>query len=263
MPLNPSTGFANQLVGDARAGVWRDLPMPGINALYSWNYFNDFFSEADFTLVAGSVVDWTATDVGTVSADPSTFIVDDTANGILRLVADATDGDGNSVQFTGANGAGEFWSPAASRLLAFEARVAHSDWDAQHWFIGMAETAAPSLDGSGDLQADHYVGFHHNADDDADGIPRLVAAGTNGTDITETPGTTPSAGVDDAYRRFGFRVYGLDSIEWFIDGVSIHKATLASAWGTTENLCITFDSIMQAAVADTMDIDWVAVAGTR
>lgn len=263
MPLNPSTGFSHQLVGDARTGVWRDLPMDAINARYSFSYFNDFLSEADFSLVTGSVTDWTATDVGTVTVDPSTFIRDDIGLGILRLIADATDGDGNSLQYTGANGAGEFWAPAAGRLLGFEARVTHSDWSAHHWFIGLAETAAPNLDANGDIQADHYVGFHHNADDDADGVPRLVAAGTNGTDITETPGTTPAARTDDQYYRFGIRVYGLDAIEWYLDGEFVHRATLASAWAAGENLCITFDAINGTGTADTMDIDWVAVAGTR
>lgn len=220
-------------------------------------YINDFLRASDLDLTN----DWTETDVGTMTLDPSTFIVTDEINGVLALDSDATDGDGIHLQLTGAGGPGEFLLPAAGRVIGVQFRITHEDWDAQHWFVGLAETSATLMDADGDLTADTLVGFHHNADDDADGIPRLVNEGVDGSQLTQAASRVIAAGVDDTYRTMGIRLVGTTGVEWWVDGIKVGEKTMASAFD--DNLCISLANVMQAASGDQLRTDLIVAAATR
>ena len=258
----------------AGGGLLEDIPADVLAHREESVYFNDFLN-ADRHL--NLTTEWEAVDVGTVTVDPSTFIRAGVANGVLRMIADATDGDGNSLQATFPTGGVEgnalvplaASDPDPARSIVFEVKVTHSDWDDNHWFFGIMEDAAGTavLDTNGDMAGSlEYLGFHHNGDDDGDGIPRLVLAGGNNTPETAAAGTGSSssaiaAPTDASSRRFGVRLTGTDGCEWFVDGKRVARATAASAF--TAPLYIAFGAVNNGAVADTVDIDWVLASQTR
>jgi hypothetical protein len=229
------------------------------DAAGNYLYVNDFLKAADLDLTN----DWTATDVGVMTLDPSVFIATDVAGGVLRIDSDATDGDGNHLQYTAANGGGEFILPAASQVHAALFRCTHEDWDANHWFFGISETSATFMDADGDIAASlELAGFFHNADDHGDGVPRLYAAGGNNTKVTTTAGERAiTAFTDSTYVELGIRIVGTDRVEWYVDGALRGKAQLASAF--TSNMCITLASVMNTATGDAVDTDLIVAAGNR
>lgn len=244
----------------SQGGLFADgIVQNASDAVGNYFYRNDFLRAADLDLTN----DWTATDVGTMTLDPSVFIATDVAGGVLRLDSDATDGDGNHLQYTGAGGAGEFVLPAASITHGLLYRCTHEDWDANHWFFGVSETSATFMDADGDLAASlEFAGFHHNADDDGDGIPRLVAAGGNNTEVAVSANKRGiSAFTDGTYVDLGLRIVGTTRLEFYVNGALRGETTLASAF--TSNMCITLASVMNTATGDAMDTDLIVAAGQR
>lgn len=260
-------------IGGAEAsagGLFRDLPI-SYGPLQNRDFqvhFNDF----DNGLSSSG---WDEADVGTQTLNPtliSSHLLSE-PTGAIAMDSDATDGDGTGIYWAtsgGNNQAPGYVLPAANKVAAFECRVKHEDWDAHHWFCGLAEhnDTTGILDANGDVIAStEYVGFHHNDDDDADGIPRLVAAGGNNTEVTTAPVTrngrtiTLTAGTDDTYRTMGIRIIGTDKIEWYLDGTFVAGATLASAF--TGQLTMAFGNVMNAASGDRLTIDYVALVQTR
>ncbi|MCP4113849.1 MAG: hypothetical protein GY737_00310 [Desulfobacteraceae bacterium] len=241
------------------------VPLHLLSSTSHISYFNDFLDgTTDLDLTS-----WEPIDVGTVTADPSTFIRAGVKGGVLRLIGDGGAVDGNWISHTGDDGLGNSVVPTANDVIVFEARVTHSDWDAHHWFVGLIEDvgATAGMDINGDIADLEFVGFHHNDDDDADGIPRLVFSGGNTAEDFVAPQDrfantiTLTAGTDDTYRRFGIRIEGTSSIEFYIDGVYVGGETIGSAF--TAPLYIGFGSTENASVADTLDIDWVFTSQTR
>jgi len=271
MPNIRSTGiFADESASD---GLYRGtyiasskVKVPGvpIDVLAQTevvSYFNDFqHTLNDFELSTF----WEAADVGTVTVDPSTFLITESGRGALRLIADATAGDGNSVSRTTTGGLLTGLTPTANTVITWESEFNSSDWDANHWFAGLFEDTggAAVVDTNGDMLGSlEFVGFHYNDDDDTAGVPVLLAAGANNTEVATTASETISAGVDDTYRRFGLRIEGTDKIEWYVDGRKKGEAVLASAF--TAPLFIAYGAVNNEGVADTFDIDWVLTSQTR
>lgn len=257
------TSFSGPILGDyrSRGGLLDGFPVEFSSKATASVYFNDFLTASqDLDLTT----EWDENDVGTQTLDPTTFIRDGVANGVLRLDSDATDGDGISLQLSISANKGQAVVPTAGRTIAFEARVTHEDWDAHHWFVGLAEDtgATAVVDANGDMVATtEYVGFHHNDDDDADGIPRLIAAGGNNTEVTTTPSSGIRTGTNNTFRTLGLRIVGTTRIYWYIDGREVGSAALASAF--TGNLYVSFGNVMNAASGDALDIDYVFSGQTR
>jgi hypothetical protein len=260
----------NGTVANGVAPVNPTAPGDIISRAEVFGYFFDFTDETNELDLTNQ---WEAVDVGTMTLNPSTFIVIGGHGGILRLDSDATDGDGNWISLTLDQSLGYGVTPAAGRVITFEARVTHADWDTEHYFIGLIEDVGGSagLDTNGDMLAGvEYVGFHYNDDDDTPtqaGIPRLILAGGNNTEVTTAPvdrnGQTVSigAGTDSTFRRFGVRIIGTTGIEWYVDDKLVGVATAASAF--TAPLYPGFGSVMNEATGDEMDIDYVLVTATR
>lgn len=227
---------------------------------YYWNDFKDTTNDFELTNY------WEAGDVGTVTLNPSTYLIAHSGKGALELKADTTDGDGNGVSRTvSANALLQGFTPTANKVITYECYVASSGWDANHWFVGLYEDVAGSnscVDTNGDMLASkEFCGFHYNDDDDTSGTATLLAAGANNTEVTTTQTNSISAGVDDTFRRFGFRINGTTGIEWYVDGTFVGSATLASAY--TAPLYVVFASVNNSSADDTFQIDWVLVSQTR
>jgi len=241
----------------AESGAWKGFPL-GSSTSSAMVATYDFINAAELDLSN----DWVATDVGTMTLDPSVFISNDTPGGNLVLDSDATDGDGNHLQMTTIGGAGEYLLPASGRTISLVFRMTHEDWSAQHWFVGIGETSTTFMDAAGDIAASlELVGFFHNGDDHTDGVPRLYAAGANNTKVTVTPSHTPAAGTDDTYRNMSIRIEDTDKITWYVDDVVVGTTTLASPFSSA--MCLTIASVMATAVGDAMNIDLIKVGQTR
>jgi hypothetical protein len=257
-------GDVSQLVGPGnsdREALLSGVPSSrhiGVGTHYI--YFNDFLrAAADLDLTN----DWTAVDVGTVTINPSTVAVDAIAGGVITMVADGDGGEGNSLQLSGGSFGTAGVTPVAGKTITFEARFAAQTQASLDWFIGlMEESASACVDTNGDMLASvEYVGFHHNTDDDGDGIPVLVLAGGNNTEVTTTPTTTPDAGTDATYRTVGFTLEGTDTITWYVDGAVVGTATAASAF--TAPLYITLGQVEGAAASNYLRVDYVLLAVER
>ena len=142
--------------GRSVGAVSRFAGMPvGVELHSDWQvYTNHFqhFNDYDFTN------DWTITETG---AAGFSAIVTDTSPSYLALVCDALDNDSQEVQFTAANGAGEFIDLTTDRACYFEAMIrmvdANNDADTVQqvdWFVGLAVTDTTVIDGATD-----FVGF--------------------------------------------------------------------------------------------------------
>lgn len=237
-------------------------------------YVCDFLKWTDWNsiLTDETVGDWTQTDVGTQTVNPNVFIDHDNAGGILRLDSDATDGDGVHLQYTA--GASTDARPGGGAFLAPAANITHSwlfrcRWEGagatdHHWFLGFGETSATFMDADGDIADVEFFGFHHNADDDGDGIPRLIYSGGDTVETAQTANDRSiSAVAADTWVDLGCRLVGTDRIEWYVNGALRGHAQISSAF--TANMCISIGAVMQGVVADTqaLDIDLIVAAGQR
>lgn len=234
-----------------------------------WSDFNSIVVLTDETLSLG---DWTETDVGTQTLNPNVFLQADQPGGLLRLDSDATDGDGTHLQYTaGAStmarpGGGEFLAPAAGITHAWLYRCRWEGVGAtdHHWFLGFAETSATIMDADGDIADVEFFGFHHNADDDGDGIPRLIFSGGDTVETAQTPDERAISAVgSDTWIDLGCRLIGTDRLEWYVNGSLRGAATVASAF--TGNMCLTMAAVQQGTTAATqaLDIDLIVAAGQR
>ena len=256
----PGTHFEGPLLASNRAGrgLFDDQPLevtapPRASVLYH-DYLN-LAEEAEYV----------ATNITSGTAD----IIADVANGVYRLNATTANQGLGSVQYANADNASEgVAAPAAGVNISFEARVSISDVSDCDWFIGLGEVDTTFMDASGALLAngaDNHVGWHHTIADA--GIPDLSEAGTalaNQADVTQLVGTTGAAGnllQDGTYYRFGIRIEGTSTIQFFIDGRPVSART---TMGTVlaDGLVPTFTMIANGSAIN-MDVDYVLVARTR
>jgi hypothetical protein len=264
------TGIGGPLLHSGR-GAFRGLPIQAskarkrfsagsISTRSYWWWEDDFFEIKSLGDITGSY-DWTETDIGTQTLNPTTFIVTDTAAGVLRISSDATNNDGIHLQYTGAGAAGEFLVPISDRILAVEFRVAHANWDRADWFIGLAETSATLIDNAGDLTSDNIIGFRCKTGTTTANQFDCRAAGTaTANQANVTKNFTPTL-TDATYYRFGIRIEGTSKCEWWFDGDKVAETTLSTAFD--DGMCFSFGNVMTSANADNMDIDYIVAAGTR
>ena len=232
-------------------------------------YFNDFTNCFSATAESGGDLDitggtqWVPNDVGTLTADPSTYCVDAAPLGILRMIGDATDDEGNSLMLDASTTGGYAFLPAADRTITAEFRCTDSDWDAQHWFLGLFETIATEmLVTNGALEASkEFIGFHYTDGTDTAGVPTLMYAGGNNTNVEATSVAAITALTDATYYRFKVKITDTDKVSFYIDDVLVGKATGASAY--TAPMYISIGAINNEAGADTFDCDYVRATQTR
>lgn len=246
------SGFTNIVVtGDIKGeGMWEDYDVA--EGLFKYaSYENDFIRYSDLDVTN----EWTVTTVELGAGDATEVIRDDVDFGVARLLNDAADNDWDCIQFTAANGAGEWVSLEANKALFFETRVAVSDITQSDVFVGLCITDADISDsGTGVPEASDYIGF---AKDDGDAYWDFVSA----INSTETAQAAIATGVNATFITLGFYINGTASAVCYINGVK--GPPISTNLPTDEQLCITFHVQNGEAVAKSLDIDYIRVYRER
>lgn len=194
------------------------------NSAKMWNGYSDGPIQDNYTKVFfdwkdwRGGADWTVTEVGTCT---QTLV--DIAGGGLALATGGTEDNGISMQWgKGSDGTGGEWvKPAAGKNIYFEFKMAIDDATQSDIFIGLsptdtAITASLPTDVIGFLKADGSTDFTP--------ISRASSSSTT-TTSTVTPGTNLT-------KKYGFKVTGLTSVEFYVDDALV--ATHTTNIPTTE-----------------------------
>lgn len=237
---------------DERAvgGLFKNFPADLLTHRDWFVRWFDFTKAADYD----ATNDWAHTAVTSGTA----AITTDTANGVLTCTPAAADNNGSYDVFTAAGGSGEAFLPAAGRTIIQEWRVTCGDWDGQDYFLGLSATGA-LIGADGSLGSLMKVGFHHTIADAGLIQAHHDVDGSSGVDVGDMNSVVFT---NDEYHRLGFRLEGLDFIEFYLDGVRVHRTQLATAI-TPEGIAEAFGNIGSGAATDTLHIDYILTAQTR
>lgn len=245
------TGFDNVVAVQVKGqGMWENFDIA--EGMYKYAiYENDFTRYPDLDMTN----EWTVTTKEDGSGSATEVIRDDIDFGIARLLNAAGDNDWDCIQFTAANGAGEFISLEANKALFFEARVAISDITQSDAFIGLCITDTDISDtGTGVPEASDYIGF---AKDDGDAYWDFVAA----INSTETAQAAIATGTDGTFVILGFYIDGTSKAICWINGVK--GPPISTNLPTDEQMCLTLFVQNGEGVAKSIDIDYVRVYRER
>jgi enamine deaminase RidA (YjgF/YER057c/UK114 family) len=221
--------------------LWGDAPKntgdPGLGV----QYFNDFMDEVDVTTGDG----WTLTQVDTKGSITVEAVA---AGGVLQVTSATGDSADDGINAQLKNCA---VLPAAGVNIWFEARIKCSD-ATQQWFAGLAAVdttliAAGVLDDVVDK-----VGFYHEAAS-TDNKMSSVTARTSADDKT----TDVAANVDDTWTTIGFRITGLTSVEFYVNGVLVETGSTAANIPNA-GMCLSFVSQYESA-DNILSVDWVKI----
>ena len=179
------------------------------NPNYGYGFFDDFTDG----LPTGK---YTAT-----QATTGTFALGDALGGVALVDCDSsTVVQGINVQLGGT--AGEMFKPAANKIIIFTARLKFVDTaSGPEFFVGLHETDTTII-GTSALTGSNYVGYSSVTDNKV----LLSCAAKAGAASTDT-GTTM---VEDTYKLLEFRINGVTSIEFFVDGSKVTAASFATAY---------------------------------
>ena len=216
----------------------------------------------------GASDDWAATEIGTCD---NAAIVNNQPNGIYRATHDTANEGFGSIQPINAGASGSFLTPAADRVIVFEARVSITDVSNGDWFIGLGTGDTTFLSLAGALLAtggDNHAGFHHLVADA--GVPTLSAAGgglANVENIEYGAGTSPTGSTlsvptltDATFHKYGVRIEGTTRIEFYVDDRLVGIQELDNALAAV--MTPTFSNIANGT-EQAMDIDYVLCTQTR
>jgi hypothetical protein len=255
LAVNATAGGANTKV----AGT----PGDAIARRQTGVMFHDFIDNND-------IIQYVVTNITSGTAVTSANSV----NGAMLLTA-ATNNQGlGSVQFDDASvdNAAAFITPAANRVIVFEASVAINDVSQCDWFVGLGEVDTTFLTSAGALAAngaDNHAGFHHLVADA--GVPTLSSAGTAlaNVDSTQLGAGTNQAGhtlsgtmADATQHKLGVRIEGTSGVEFYLDDALVHTRTSSTIFDVTAPMTPTFCLIGGLASAD-MTVDYCLVAQSR
>ena len=241
-----STVYGGTLGVGLSEALWEDCPIeeiernPGLGIVY----FDDFNGSQNTVSTEGWTISNEGGGTGTLSlvADEGGAIVLDTAHN------DTAD-DGVEAQLLNCR-----FLPKAGNTIWFEARVKVNDGTDQY-FVGLAATDTTLIDSSGvvDDASDKAAWFAHGGHTN-ERFSTIVARTTE-----EVISTDEITVTDNAYKTLGFRIKGLDSIEFYSDGVLIETMS------TTANIpnaamCLSLACKVEETGADAeMTIDWVKI----
>jgi len=224
--------------------LWEDCPWdeiaknPGLGIVY----FDDFMGPANLVTAEG----WTITQVttGTLSLVAS-------EGGELKFdsAGSTTADDGVQAQLLNCR-----FLPVAGKTIWFEARVKMNDATDQY-FIGLAATDT-TLIASGviDDVSDKCGFFHHAAstDNKISSITARAAADDATADV--------ATNTDATYMTVGFRISGLTSVEFYVNGVLVETGSTAANIPNAA-MCLSGVAQIEGTGADAeMSVDWVKIA---
>lgn len=236
--------------------LWQDCPWKEMLADpgHGKTFFTDFMGADAPSAVDNDPQGWTVTIVNNGTLDEGAVAQD---GGVI--VADAgnktTADDGVNCQLLSCG-----VLPAANKTIWFEARVKVNTVKDQY-FVGLASVDTTIItSGALDETTPSLVGFFHdvNSSNTTWGMA-MSKAGSNDTSedvVTMTANT---------WRKLGFRVNGVTSIEFFNNGVSIGTLTNTTA-DNIPAVAIALSLVSQfedGAVAPELSVDWVRIAQLR
>jgi hypothetical protein len=202
------------------------------------HYFNDFHD------LVKATDNWIST-----QATAGTNVAGTLAGGVLTMNAGATtDGQGPQLQLAGID-----FLPAANKDLWFEVKVKNS-FTTGDMFFGLAEIDT-TLVASSDATTANHIGFSSFTGDgiflrDANKASTRVNTGALHTLVADT------------YVRLGFKVTGVTSIQFYVNGVAT-GSTVATASIPIVGLTPSFTVHATGTNQDVVDIDWVKIFQLR
>lgn len=199
---------------DGRDGfsLSRFAGMPvGAQLFSDWQiWYNPFLNQLSYD----ATNNWTLTQVAGLGA---AALSDDVSPGHLAITNAAADNDETQIQFTAANGAGEFIDPTTNRAFFFETLIQLDDAnddtntvDQVDWFVGLGVTDTTFMAGAAD-----FIGFHHRDITDVTTGAIAFVSGTGGGGAGNlrdkfvqntgwvSTGTTGTVATDRSRRIFG------------------------------------------------------------
>lgn len=224
--------------------LWRDCPWEDIkdNPGLGITYFDDFVSDHNPTTAEGWVITATTTGtLGLVAAEGGELKADSAGS--------TTADDGVEAQLLNCR-----VLPAAGKTIWFEARVKMNDATDQY-FIGLAATDT-TLMASGviDDVVDKCGFFHHAAS--TDNKISSITARTSADDAT----ADVADNTDATYMTVGFRITGLTSVEFYVNGVLVETGSTAANIPNAA-MCLSLVSKIEGTGADAeLSVDWVRIA---
>ena len=223
-----------------QVSMWDDFPVAGPPGRNVFGYFNDFVSWVPD--------EWTNTEVGT-----SLQNLKDEAHGVLDLTSGATENDGNNLQLGGTGDTettGESFLPAAGRTIWFETRVKYDDETQSDFLLGLSKQDTTAID--------TVVGIFFRKDD-GDALIDAVTSSASTTASTDLGVKTLAV---NTYVRLGFKVFGLDKVEFYIDDVKVAThSTVANI--PAEAMKLTMVALTGEGNAATLSVDYIACYQTR
>lgn len=225
-------GLSPLLWGDAPSAAELADPGNGIS------FFDDFLNQVDVTTGDG----WTLTQTDTKG---SIAVEAGAPGGIMQFksaTGDSAD-DGISAQLTNCA-----VLPAAGTNIWFEARIKVSEADEQ-WAIGLCAVDTTVIAaGIFDDVSDKILFGHHTGT--ADKINTITARAATQDETADVADMT-----DDTWVTVGFKLTGLTSVEFYVNGALVETGTTVAALPNAA-MCLT--AVAQYEAADTiLSVDWV------
>lgn len=232
-------GAAQRIKELESPGMWQDFYDEMRPFGKTCVYKNDFVSwVAD---------EWTITEVGT-----SLQNLKDERNGVLDLTSGGTEDNGNNCQLGGTGDTettGEAFLPAVGKNMWFEAKIKSDDVTQHDFFVGLSIQDAAILASNG---ADMIGFITHDGDALLDFISNSTAGGASTNSGIHTL-------VDNTYVTVGFKVSGLDKIEYYVNGVL--KGTSTNVPATEMKLSMA--QLTGEGNAATLSLDYIVMAQDR
>jgi hypothetical protein len=238
-------------------------------------FYDDFLNTGALTL-SGTIGYGTYGDTGATIANIATA-----SGGVLRLATDNSDNDEVSISQGGIVGAGWKIDTASGqdKMLIFEARFKLTAVSARNVFVGLAEEGLAVTTGLFSnanppvIQDKDFIGFYI-----LEGTPTTLRfsyqkASTTG-DYTDHDFIVSSSVAADTWYKVGFiydpKATPSEAIRVFLDNdqcaTTIPRSDIVDSAGVAvavfpngEELTAMFNSKNGGAVAQNLDIDWVAV----
>lgn len=224
--------------------LWADCPWNEIarNPGLGIAYFDDFMGYGNLTTAEGWVI--TQVTTGTLS-----FVSAEGGELKADSAGSTTADDGVQAQLPNCA-----VTPAAGKTIWFEARVKMNDATDQY-FVGLAAVDTTLIaSGAIDDVSDKCGFFHHAAstDNKISSITARAAADDATADV--------AANVDATYMTVGFRITGLTSVEFYVNGVLVETGSTAANIPNAL-MCLSLVSQIEGTGADAeLSVDWVKIA---
>lgn len=225
-------------------------------------YLEHFLNIGD--QVSTTIVDgW----VSYLDTDCTATVLDDTANGVMRLLCDATGSDEEAaIQWGSSHAPYAVISTAGSeKALWYETRIRLSSVADIQAYIGLADGGVPAngllADAGTGINDKDFIGFRI-LEADPDGIDAVYR--TTSTEVVHQD--EAQVAVASTWYKLGFRYFkdpeGIWRVNYYVDGSVVGSKTLKATDTSFPDgvyMAPLFALKQHAAAEKQLDIDWVAV----